>query len=66
MTGSPCKDCVDRHVSCHSHCEKYIAWRTEMDEHKELISKIKAEEGMANKRRNDAIRKRRKQYAKKR
>ena len=64
MTGSPCKDCADRHISCHSHCEKYIAGRTEMDEHKEMLDKIKAKEGLANKRRNDAIIKRRKHYAK--
>ncbi len=27
----PCKDCVDRHVSCHSSCEKYKLWRQDMD-----------------------------------
>ena len=23
---SPCKDCPDRHVGCHSECGKYIAY----------------------------------------
>lgn len=27
----PCKDCINRHVNCHSDCEKYKSWRQEMD-----------------------------------
>lgn len=27
MIQGPCKDCVDRKVSCHSTCEKYLAFK---------------------------------------
>ena len=29
--GSPCKDCTDRCVNCHTNCEKYVSWRAECD-----------------------------------
>lgn len=29
---APCKDCPDRHESCHGQCEKYQAYRKERDE----------------------------------
>ena len=29
---SPCKDCPDRRVLCHSECEKYIKYRSKLDE----------------------------------
>ena len=28
----PCKDCVDRHEACWSDCERYKAYRAELDE----------------------------------
>ena len=28
---SPCKNCSDRDVGCHAKCEKYLAYRTELD-----------------------------------
>lgn len=28
---SPCKDCHDRVVGCHGKCEKYSAYRVEVD-----------------------------------
>ena len=28
---APCYQCPDRHVLCHSECEKYIAFRAERD-----------------------------------
>lgn len=28
---SPCKDCHDRTVGCHGKCEKYKAYRVEVD-----------------------------------
>lgn len=28
---SPCKNCLDRKLHCHSTCEKYIAFRKELD-----------------------------------
>lgn len=29
---SPCKDCPDRRVLCHSECEKYLSYRARLDE----------------------------------
>ena len=29
---NPCKDCPDRHIGCHSDCERYLAWRKVYDE----------------------------------
>ena len=26
MTDAPCLDCPDRHVGCHSECQKYKGW----------------------------------------
>ena len=36
---SPCKDCVDRTVGCHSTCDKYKQFA---DERKEYVRKVKA------------------------
>ena len=30
---SPCMNCEDRHVGCHSECEKYKQFRADIDEH---------------------------------
>lgn len=27
---NPCKDCPDRHIGCHSGCERYLAWKKYM------------------------------------
>lgn len=24
---NPCKDCTERHATCHAECENYIAWQ---------------------------------------
>ena len=34
---SPCRDCSDRQVGCHSDCEKYILWKTDHDKVSEAI-----------------------------
>ncbi len=42
---APCKDCENRHPSCHSHCEEYKAFRAEIDREREerrYDSEIKA------------------------
>ena len=41
----PCKDCTDRHIGCHSKCEKYQAFRKQRDkENRErLIAKAIAD-----------------------
>ena len=35
MKNAPCKengiDCQDRHVGCHAECEKYKAWKADVD-----------------------------------
>ena len=36
---SPCKDCPDRRVLCHSECEKYIAYRKRLDELNEKLAR---------------------------
>ena len=36
MTKAPCKDCPDRHLHCHSTCEKYIAYNKECEELRKL------------------------------
>lgn len=41
-TSSPCKDCEDRNVGCHSKCEKYIEFKRMRDERK-TENKIKRE-----------------------
>lgn len=28
---APCKNCEDRTIKCHSTCEKYLAYRKQMD-----------------------------------
>ena len=35
--GNPCKECGDRHPGCHGGCEKYKAWREEVDRKKNHI-----------------------------
>lgn len=35
MTGTlsaPCENCQERHTLCHSTCEKYLAYRTKLDD----------------------------------
>ncbi len=36
---SPCKDCPDRHLLCHSTCEKFLKYRKKYLEEKERIFK---------------------------
>lgn len=41
MNIAPCKDCKDRHVGCHSKCEKYLEYKKELQKakHQEKINK---------------------------
>ena len=41
MIKSPCKDCKDRFVGCHSHCEKYKKFRSEWQNENEKIRENK-------------------------
>ena len=36
---NPCYECTDRHLSCHSNCKAYLAWRKTLDKEKALKEK---------------------------
>lgn len=41
---SPCLNCPDRHLHCHSECGKYQEYKAELEEHRE-IERARIEEG---------------------
>ena len=41
METSPCKDCKERQVGCHSTCEKYLEWNKKWVDNKIKISEKK-------------------------
>ena len=43
---SPCKDCADRHEKCHQTCEKYLAFRKDVDKEREHIKQMKEKNGL--------------------
>lgn len=44
MNKSPCKDCPDRHLHCHSECDRYKTFAKEKRELNEAINKARHEE----------------------
>jgi hypothetical protein len=52
---TPCKDCKDRHVNCHSKCDKYNDWKAEIAAIKERVTNVKIREAEQIRRRNEAI-----------
>ena len=40
-TFSPCKDCEERHVGCHSECEKYIEFKRKLRREKDILEREK-------------------------
>lgn len=46
QTDSECKGCIDRHVGCHSTCERYKQWKKKQEEEKAVI-RDKREKEMA-------------------
>lgn len=38
---APCKDCGDRYVGCHGKCEKYLTFRSRLDEENNKTYKAK-------------------------
>jgi len=48
MKTVPCKDCKDRHVSCHSSCVKYIEWKQMLNELKTELAKQRMYTGISN------------------
>ena len=41
---SPCKDCQDRHMGCHSTCQLYIDYDVANKRYKEELNKMKTKE----------------------
>lgn len=41
--GKHCRDCEERHVGCHSSCEKYRQAKEEFERYKENVTKKKDE-----------------------
>lgn len=41
MLKAPCKECTDRYLACHDHCEKYREYDAERKKIQELASKQK-------------------------
>jgi hypothetical protein len=35
---NPCRDCQDRHVGCHSDCERHLDWQKQKDKEKQKLS----------------------------
>lgn len=64
MITAPCKDCIDRHMNCHSECNKYKEWKQELDVVKEQVLVKRIAEAEAAKRRNEAIARMRKSRVK--
>lgn len=41
---SPCKDCVDREIGCHSTCEKYINFQREREAYNKKVREARKKE----------------------
>ena len=52
---SPCKNCTDRVLSCHSNCTKYAEWKNEVDEYKKTITQGKLLQRELDERKKDAV-----------
>ena len=39
-----CKDCTERHINCHSYCEKYLTEKNKNATIKANVSKIKEQD----------------------
>lgn len=48
MSNNVCRDCKDRQLYCHATCEKYLAFRKELDERNEAIRDAKAKDEALN------------------
>lgn len=46
MKSSPCKDCSDRYVGCHSKCDRYKAWSEAHERELEQTKKAKYADAM--------------------
>lgn len=48
MAKFSCKDCTNRHIGCHSTCERYISEKAENDRLRELEHKRRNDENSLN------------------
>lgn len=55
MFKSPCKDCKDRAVGCHSSCERYITAKAAYIEDKERAKQLKEADRICNAAKMDAV-----------
>lgn len=46
VRNNPCSGCEDREILCHSNCEKYLEFRKQLEEKKELERQAKTEDGI--------------------
>lgn len=61
---SPCKDCNDRHETCHTVCDRYSVWKAEWEEQRKTINNSKYYYAEMYRLRNESIgRMRRKNHA---
>lgn len=44
---SPCTECGERHTACHDRCEKYKAWKAEVQRIKEKKKAYEEERNLA-------------------
>lgn len=42
----PCYKCLDRHISCHADCEKYIKWSRKLEERRQKIIEVRNAESL--------------------
>lgn len=49
MVYCSCKDCIERHVGCHSTCEKYLEFLKKNEEEKKLIQEMKLQDSILHK-----------------
>lgn len=36
---TPCKNCIDRELNCHSKCQKYLEYKKDLETQKEIEKK---------------------------
>ena len=44
--GRHCKDCEERHVGCHSECERYLKAKDEHETYTKRVQRLKEEESI--------------------
>lgn len=54
---APCLNCPDRAVGCKTNCERYAAFRAQVDERRRIIDDAKDKARVVNEFKTDSIRK---------